>query len=67
MPKQPLSGGQLYVEVLAAVRPADDTRVIVHVPDAVRWDIDNPYLYTVTAILQRRNEVYDEVSVRAGV
>ena len=36
-------------------------------PDVTLWDCDNPYLYTVTATLQRRNEAYDEVSVRAGV
>ena len=54
-------------EVASASRPADDTAVTVYVPDAVKWEIDNPYLYTVTAQLQRRNEVYDEVSARAGV
>lgn len=31
------------------------------------WDCDNPYLYTVTAVLQRRNEAYDTVSARVGV
>ena len=54
-------------EVASAVRPADQTKVTVYVPDANKWDIDNPCLYTVTALLQRRNEVYDEVIVRAGV
>ncbi|MDO4306394.1 MAG: glycoside hydrolase family 2 TIM barrel-domain containing protein [Eubacteriales bacterium] len=54
-------------EVACAVRPAGDAGVSVYVPDVTRWDIDNPYLYTVTATLQRRNEAYDEVSVRAGV
>ncbi|MDO4326251.1 MAG: glycoside hydrolase family 2 TIM barrel-domain containing protein [bacterium] len=54
-------------EVASAVRPAEDAAVTVYVPDAVRWDIDNPYLYTVTAVLQRRNEAYDEVSARVGV
>lgn len=54
-------------EVAAAARPADDAKVTVYVPDAVKWEIDNPYLYTVTAILQRRNEAYDEVSTRVGV
>ena len=54
-------------EVANAVRPADSTAVRVYVPDAVLWDCDNPYLYTVTATLQRRNEAYDEVSTRAGV
>lgn len=54
-------------EAASAVRPADSTRVTVYVPDAVRWDPDNPYLYTVTAVLQRRNEAYDQVRVKAGV
>ena len=54
-------------EVASAVRPADSTKVTVAVPNAHRWDIDDPYLYTVTAILQRRNEAYDEVSARVGV
>lgn len=54
-------------EVASAVRPVDDAAVTVYVPDAVRWDIENPYLYTVTATLQRRNEAYDEVSARVGV
>lgn len=54
-------------EVACAVRPADDTKVTVYVPDITRWDIDNPYLYTVTATLQRRNEAYDEISARVGV
>ncbi len=54
-------------EVASAVRPADDTKVTIFVPDAVLWDFDNPYLYTVTAKLQRRNETYDEVSCRSGV
>ena len=54
-------------EAASAVRPVDRTKVALRVPDAVRWEIDHPYLYTVTAILLRRNEVYDEVTVRAGV
>ena len=54
-------------EVAAAVRPADQPNVSVFVPDAHRWEMDDPYLYTVTAILQRRNEAYDEVSARVGV
>ncbi len=54
-------------EVAAAVRPADNTKVTVYVPDVSLWEIDRPYLYTVTAVLQRRNEAYDEVSVKAGV
>ncbi len=54
-------------EVACAVRPADDTKVIVAVPGARRWSVDDPYLYTVTATLQRRNEAYDEVSAMVGV
>ena len=54
-------------EVASAVRSADDTKVTVYVPDVTKWDMDNPYLYTVTATLQRRNEAYDEISARVGV
>lgn len=54
-------------EVGSAVREIDDTKVTVFVPDVNKWDIDSPYLYTVTATLQRRNEAYDEVSARVGV
>lgn len=51
----------------SACRPADETTVTVYVPDAKLWEIDAPYLYTVTAKLQRRNETYDEISARVGV
>ncbi len=54
-------------EAASAVRPAGQAKVTVFVPDAVKWDIGNPYLYTVKAVLQRRNEAYDEVTVQAGV
>ncbi len=54
-------------EVGYACRPADDTRVTIYVPDARKWDIDDPCLYTVTALLQRRNEAYDEISANVGV
>ena len=54
-------------EVASACRPAASPDTAVPVPDAVLWSIDNPYLYTVTASLVRRNEVYDEVSCRVGV
>ena len=54
-------------EVASAVRPTDNTKVTVAVPNAHRWGIDDPYLYNVTATLQRRNEAYDEVSLQAGV
>ncbi len=54
-------------EVGYTVRPADNTAVKIYVPDVTLWDCEHPYLYTVTAILQRRNEAYDEIAVRAGV
>ena len=54
-------------EVAGGCRPADDTTINLYVPDAHLWNIDDPYLYTVTALLQRRNEAYDEVSCKAGV
>ncbi len=54
-------------EVGYAVRPADATRTIIFVPDAQLWDFENPYLYTVVAQLQRRNETYDEIDTRVGV
>ena len=54
-------------EVAGAVRPAEQPRVWVFVPEARLWSTECPYLYTVTATLQRRNETYDEVTVRAGV
>lgn len=54
-------------EVAAASRPSCRTEVELFVPDVTLWDIDTPYLYTVTARLQRRNETYDELCVRNGV
>ena len=54
-------------EVANGCRPADSTGITLYVPDAKKWDIDSPYLYTVKAALQRRNETYDEISTRAGV
>lgn len=54
-------------EVAGAVRPAEDPNVTVYVPDVKLWELDSPYLYTVTATLQRRNEAYDQVRVQAGV
>ncbi len=54
-------------EVASGCRPADSTGITLYVPDAKKWDIDSPYLYTVKAALQRRNETYDEISTRAGV
>ncbi len=56
--------GQIVAE---GCRPSDNTAIRLIVPDAIRWDIDNPYLYTVEAKLQRRNEACDQVSCKAGV
>lgn len=58
---------ELGEEVAYGCRPATDSTTTLFVPDAVKWDFDHPYLYTVTAKLQRRNEVYDEVCVWSGV
>lgn len=54
-------------EAAYGCRPAEDTKITLFVPDAKTWDIAHPYLYTVTALLQRRNEAYDEISTRVGV
>ncbi len=54
-------------EVAGACRPADDTTVTLHVPSAHRWNIDDPYLYRVEALLQRRNEACDRIEIQAGV
>lgn len=54
-------------EVAAGTRPASDPAISLFVPDARLWDVDTPYLYQVTARLERRNETFDEVSVKAGV
>ncbi len=54
-------------EVASAVRPCDAAKVTVYVPEITKWELDAPYLYTVTATLQRRNEAYDEVSAKVGV
>jgi len=58
---------ELGEEVGFACRPSDRTGVSVFVPDAKLWDMNHPYLYTVIAKLQRRNETYDEVIVQTGV
>ncbi len=54
-------------EVAYAVRPADATKTTIFVPDVELWDLDTPYLYTVVAELQRRNETYDDIDVNVGV
>lgn len=55
------------MEVASGTRPSDNTSITLVVPDARLWQIDDPYLYKVTALLVRRNEVYDEVSAKTGV
>lgn len=54
-------------EVAYACRPADAPKTTIFVPDAHLWDFEDPYLYTVVAELQRRNESYDEIETRVGV
>ena len=55
------------LEVASGCRPADNTTIELLVPDPFLWSPDDPYLYTVTATLQRRNEAYDELTVKVGV
>lgn len=54
-------------EVAYGCRPADAADTALYVPDARCWGVEEPYLYTVTAVLQRRNESWDEVTARVGV
>lgn len=54
-------------EVAGGCRPSDDTKITLFVPEATLWEIDAPYLYTVIARIERRNETVDEITVRAGV
>ncbi|MGN1191785.1 MAG: glycoside hydrolase family 2 TIM barrel-domain containing protein [Dorea sp.] len=54
-------------EVASGSRPADETVITLYVTDVELWEIDSPYLYTVEASIMRRNEIYDQVSTRAGV
>lgn len=54
-------------EVAGGTRPSYDASISLYVPDAKLWDVDDPYLYTVTASIERRNETWDEVCVKAGV
>ncbi|MFQ7551123.1 MAG: hypothetical protein ACLRMZ_13395 [Blautia marasmi] len=51
-----------------AWRPADAPNVQQFLPEAHLWQgVDDPYLYTCTASLVRRNEVVDEVTQRFGI
>ncbi|MGN0140580.1 MAG: glycoside hydrolase family 2 protein [Roseburia sp.] len=54
-------------EVASGTRPSTDTKISLYVPQVRLWDTTHPHLYTVTAVLQRRNEAWDEVSTRHGV
>ena len=54
-------------EQALGLRPADHTKITLPVPDVKTWSPDSPNLYTVKASLVRRNEVFDEVTVRSGV
>lgn len=54
-------------EVAGGCRPSNDTKITLFVPEATLWEIDAPYLYTVIARIERRNETVDEITVRAGV
>lgn len=53
--------------VAGGARPTEDPNAVFAVPDAHLWSPDDPYLYTVTAAIQRRNEAVDELTFRAGV
>lgn len=49
-------------------RPADQPGIDVLLPDAHLWQgVEDPYLYTCTATLVRRNETVDEVKTRFGI
>ncbi len=54
-------------EVGYAVRPAEAAKTTIFVPDVTLWNLDAPYLYTVIAELQRRNETYDDIEANVGV
>ncbi len=54
-------------EVAYGTRPADGAALELFVPDAKLWSPAEPNLYTVAAVLQRRNEAVDEVAVHTGV
>lgn len=54
-------------EVAGGTRPSTEPDITLYIPEVTHWDIKNPYRYTLTACLQRRNEACDEVTVRFGV
>lgn len=58
-----------YGDTAAEVwRPATSPDVDIFLPDAHLWQgVEDPYLYTCTAAIVRRNETVDEVSSRFGI
>ena len=54
-------------EVAGGLRPADSNSITLYVNNISLWSPQTPYLYKVKASLLRRNEVYDELTVQAGV
>ncbi|WP_432631036.1 glycoside hydrolase family 2 protein [Brotaphodocola sp.] len=54
-------------EVAGGLRPADSSSITIYVNNVSLWSPKTPYLYKVRASLLRRNEVYDELTVQAGV
>lgn len=58
-----------YGDTVAEVwRPAAAPDADLFLPDAHLWQgVEDPYLYTCTAAIVRRNEVVDEVSSRFGI
>lgn len=53
--------------VAGGSRPTESPDIVLQVPGAHLWSPDDPYLYTVTAEILRRNEVVDGLTVKAGV
>ncbi len=58
-----------YGDTVAEIwRPSTNPDVEVTLPEAHLWQgVEDPYLYTCTATLVRRNETVDEVSSRFGI
>ncbi len=58
-----------YGDTVAEIwRPSTSPDVEVTLPEAHLWQgVEDPYLYTCTATLVRRNETVDEVSSRFGI
>lgn len=55
-------------EVADIWRPAQSPEVKTFLPDVHLWQgVEDPYLYTCTAQVVRRNETVDEISTRFGV